>query len=133
MSGMMLKYGSAFLYECFRRSLKWSGHFFLTSELWLRCAKDVACLEDEIKGLRGEWEKEEYRCPQCGLGNPMLRELADVGVWAEKLVEAIDADPSPTRVTIVGLRVSKLRMVLNNLSPDAKALIRSIQEEGDGN
>ena len=37
--------------------------------------KLVAALEAQVAGLRGEWEKEEYRCSQCGTGNPRLPEL----------------------------------------------------------
>ena len=33
---------------------------------------DNALLEAELAKYKGEWEKEEYRCPQCGLGNPRV-------------------------------------------------------------
>lgn len=36
---------------------------------------EVAQLEDELAKHKGEWEKEEYRCPQCGLGNPRIAQL----------------------------------------------------------
>ena len=36
---------------------------------------DNALLEAELAKYKGEWEKEEYRCPQCGLGNPRVAQL----------------------------------------------------------
>ena len=41
--------------------------------------KFIVQLEDELAKHKGEWEKEEYRCPQCGLGNPRVAQLeADI-------------------------------------------------------
>jgi len=42
-------------------------------------------LEEENAKLKGEWEKEEYRCPQCGLGNPRIAQLEEENAELKRL------------------------------------------------
>ena len=37
--------------------------------------KSIAQLKEELAKYKGEWEREEYRCPQCGTGNPKVAQL----------------------------------------------------------
>lgn len=57
----------------------------------------------------------------------VIRELSKVGLWAEKLKESFDED-EPDKVTLVGLRLGKLRSILSNLSLDAKEVIDELAE-----
>ena len=52
----------------------------------------------------------------------VIRELGEVGNWANKLVVSMNSD-SPDKVTLVGLILGNLRLLLDNLSDNAKKLI----------
>ena len=52
----------------------------------------VADVINENVALKGKWEKEEYRCPQCGLGNPRIATLAKM---VDKAMGRIEGEHEP--------------------------------------
>ena len=66
----------------------------IDDDVWSELRAISIQLEAENARLRGEWEKEEYRCPQCGTGNPKLAQLekgnASARAIMQKFVDKVD-------------------------------------------